>query len=192
MENKTQKAYSEIFALIKKHKDVCIIFDVDDLERKSKVHLFGLELKEKYGLNVDPKNINSTDWQRFGDYKTIGAWGEKHRRTISWSIDGRQPDNELLLQISFSTGAYIFGDGDYFNKDYPTDFFQKFWLELKSYNPDYIDEVNHGLYWKIENAKDIFNLFDDILNKYYALNNEDIKQRRIKKMEADLAQLKNT
>ena len=79
-----------------------------------------------------------------------------------------------------------------FDKDYPTAFFQKFWLELKTYKPDYIDEANHCLYWKLENAKEMFNSFDDVLKKYYDLNREDVKQRRIEKMKADLAKLEKS
>src|SRR5699024_2542344 len=114
--------------LLHKNKELCV-FDVNDLERKAKTHLFGLELKEVHGLNIDPKQVNSIDYQRFGD-KVIGLFGEKYKRTISWPVDGRQPEDEYLFTVSFPTGAYIFGDGGTFNKDYPTEFFQKFWLEL--------------------------------------------------------------
>lgn len=182
---KVKKAYDEILKVLHKHREVCV-FDVSDLERKAKIHLFGLELKEVYGLNIDPKQVNSIDWIRFGDYRAIGLWGEKHRRTISWSVDGRQPEDEMLLKIYFPTGAYIFGE------DYAVNFFQKFWLELKSFKPDYIDEANHSLYWRLDNAKDVFNLFDETLKKYYELNREDAKQRRIEKMKKELEQLENS
>ena len=60
MENKTkvEQAYLEILSLLRKYNDICN-FDVDSFETKSKHHLFGLELKEKYGLNIDPTRINS-------------------------------------------------------------------------------------------------------------------------------------
>lgn len=195
MENKTEltydqakKMYTETLKVLYKYKGVSV-FDVSDLELKSKLHLIGIELKEIYGLNVDCKNIRSFEWNKFGEYKTIAWWGDKYKRTISWPVDGRQPTDELLFSLKFPTGSYIFGDS--FNDDYPVDFFKQFWLELKSFNPDYIDEVNHALYWKIENAKIIFNSFEDIINKYHKLNHEDVKQRRIKKMEEELAKLKN-
>ena len=181
---KVKKAYDEIFKALHKHREICV-FDISDLERKAKTHLFGLELKEVYGLNIDPKQVSSFDYQSFGE-KKIGLFGEKHRRTISWSVDGRQPEDEYLFTVSFPTGAYIFGE------DYATDFFQKFWLELKTYKPDYIDEANHCLYWKLENAKDAFNNYDSVLKKYYELNKEDVKRRRIEKMKKELEQLENT
>lgn len=184
MKDQVKQSYTEIFNTLKMHKDVCV-FDIESLERKAKHHLFSLELQEDYGLNIDPKRVDSCDWMRFGDYKSIGWWGEKYRRTISWSVDGRQPEDELLLQISFPTGAYIFGG------DYPNDFFQKFWLELKSFNPDYTDEANHSVYWKVQNAKEIFNSFENILDKYRQLNREDFNKRRIAQMKEELEKLEN-
>lgn len=182
---KERKAYEEILKVLHKYGDICV-FDIESLEAKSKLHLFGLELREIHGLDLDPRDIHSLDWARFGEYRTIGMWGKKHRRTISWSVDGRQPDDEMLLQICFPTGAYIFGE------DYAVNFFQKFWIELKSFTPDYTDEVNHGLYWKLENAKDVFNSFDLLLKKYYELNKEDAIRRRIEKMKKELEQLENS
>lgn len=179
-----KKAYTEILKVVNKYKDECV-FDIDKLERESKLHLLGLELKEKHGLDLNPKEIRSFDWIEFGEYKKISWYGEKYNRKISWSVDGRQPEDEMLLVLKFPTGAYIFG------QDYPTVFFQQFWLELKSYNPDYTDESNHCLYWKIGNSKEVFNSFNGVLSKYYELNKEDIKQRRIEDMKKQIADLES-
>lgn len=176
-----KKAYDEVFDALYKYKDLCN-FNLSELERTSKYHLFGVELKEKYGLNIDPKKVSSLNYQKFGD-KGIGLFGEKYGRTISWSVDGRQPNDEYLFTISFPTGTYIFG------QDNPKEFFLKFWLELKSYKPDYEDEVNHCLYWKLENAKDVFNNYESILERYNALNIEDVKQRKINSLKAELDKL---
>lgn len=181
---KTKKAYDEVLEVLRKNKKICN-FDVKYLERKAKIHLFALKLKEVYRLNITPKEVNCLEYIHFGD-KSIGLYGEKYRRTISWSADGKQPTDEYLFVLNISRGAYIFGN------DYPEDFFQKFWLELKSYKPDYIDEVNNRLYWKLENAKDAFNNYDSILEKYYKLNKEDIKRRRIKKMKKELEKLESS
>ena len=182
MLNETTKAYEEIFEVINKYRDL-VIFDYNDLEQKSKYHLFGIELKEKYGLNIEPRDIRSLDWNRFGDYLSIGLFGEKYRRTISWSDDGKQPEDETMIYLSFSTGAYIFGD------DYPTELFQKFWKELKTYNPKYSDTTNKNLYFSLENGAKLFNEFKDILKKYYEINKTDAKERKIKKLQAELEKL---
>src|SRR3990167_5761290 len=150
MKEETQKAYEEILEVINKYRDL-VAYDYNDLEQKSKCHLFGLELKEKYGLNVIPRDIRSLDWNTFGSYLSIGLFGKKYRRTISWSDDGKQPEDETMIYLSFSTGAYIFGD------DYPTELFQKFWQELKTYNPKYSDTTNKNLYFSLENGAKLFN-----------------------------------
>ena len=181
-EHPSQKAYSDILKVLKKYKDLHA-FDIDDLERKAKHHLFGIELKEKYGLNIDPKKVNALDYNKFGEYGCICWYGEKYNRTISWSDDGSNPTDELLYKIGFSTGAYIFGD------DYPTDLFHKFFMELASYGPKYKDSHNKSLYFTLDSAADIFNNFSSILKKYYEWNKEDYKQRKIQKMKADLAKL---
>ncbi len=182
MKSKVEKAYSEILKVLKKNKDICV-FDVDDLEMKSKLHLFGLQLKEEYGLNIDPTHVRSLEYNKFGDDRVVGLYGEKYRRTISWSDDGTQPEDELLFHISYPTGPYIFGG------DYPTAFFEKFFLELKSYKPKYIDSANKGLYFSMDNAAKIFNDYYDILNKYNEENKKDIKKRKIRKMKEELEKL---
>ena len=181
---KTKQAYQEILDVIGKYKDI-IIFDFSELETKSKNHLFSIELKEKYGLEIDPKEVimPQYDYTNFSNERYIAWFGKKYRRTISWSDNDKQPEEEILFFLSFSTGAYIFGD------DYPTELFQQFFQELKSYKPDYSDTTNHNLYWKLENAKHIFNEYKNILNKYYELNKKDSKERKIKKLQAELEKL---
>lgn len=181
MEN-TKKAYEEILSVVNKYKDI-ICYNYNDLDSRAKTHLFGLELKEKYGLNIEPSEIRSLDYIRFGDYRGIGWWGEKYRRTISWSDDGKQPEDELLVWFGFSTGPFIF------DEDYPTELFQEFFLELKSYNPKYSDTTNRNLYFSIETAKDVFNNFPEILKKYYEKNKIDSKQRKIAKLKKELETL---
>jgi len=179
-----QKAYKEILKLLNKHKDI-LNFDVPHLERQAAYHLLGLELKQVYGLNIDPKDINNLEWNRFGNFSDIGKWGSKYGRTISWSDDGEQPVDETLLRISFPTGAYLFGD------DYPTEIFQQFFNEIKSYNPNYSDTTNKSLYWSLDSAAPVFNSFNDIYKKYRELNAEDIKLHRIKKMKEELEKLES-
>ena len=92
----TKKAYDEILKVLNKHKDL-ININIEDLETKAKLHLFGLELKENYGLNINPKEVKSTTYNIIGDYLRIYKVGANENSKISWSDDGRQPDKELLL-----------------------------------------------------------------------------------------------
>ena len=182
----TKKAYSQIIKLLNKHKDICV-FDIQDLESKAKCHLFGLELKELYGFNIEPKSIRSTSFNEFHGCLRLYKVGKDSNNSISWSDDGRQPKNEMLLNISFPTGAYIFGE-DY---EYQQELFGKFFNELKSYNPKYSDTANKTLYFSLDNAGVIFNSFPEILKKYHTLNRNDINNRKIYKLKKELEKLES-
>jgi len=62
-------------------------------------------------------------------------------------------------------------------------------LELKTYNPKYIDSTNKSLYFSLDNASEIYNAYDSIIKRYREENQEDFKQRKIQKMKEDLAKL---
>jgi hypothetical protein len=184
---KWKKAYQELLEVAEKYPNfgnMYSFYDIDKLREEAKKHLWAIELYEKYKVKLDHTRISSTDYINISDYLSLGYFGEKHQRTISWSDDGRQPENsELLLCIHFSTGAYIFGD------DYPKEFFQEFYEELKSYKPKYQDTTNKYLYFSMDNASKIFNDFDTILQKYWDKNKADAKKRKIAKMKEQLAEL---
>lgn len=180
---KVKKAYEEVIEVLEKNQELCL-YDISDLKRRAEKHIFGLELKHKYGLNIEPQEINYVDFYNDGRYRFIGMFGEKHKRTISASDDRKQPKDELLLQISFPTGAYIFGE------DYPEDLFDRLFSELKEYKPKYCDTINSKLYYPIESAKEVFNNFNDILSKYKNIYKQESKQREIEEMEKKLNKLK--
>lgn len=174
----TEKAYKEIFKVLDKYEGLHNI-DINTIKEKSQYHLFGLKLKDEYGFNIDPTKINSLGWTKLGEYISISKYDGVNRR-VSFPDDGRQPDNEYLLNISFPTGAYIFGD------HYPTEFFERFFQELKTYEPKFIDSANKSLYFSLDKAGKIFNEFDGLYKKYQVLNTEDFRKRKIIKMEQAL------
>ena len=47
----TREAYKEIFRVLGKYEGVCV-FDIQGMKRMADVHLYYLELKNKYGLNT--------------------------------------------------------------------------------------------------------------------------------------------
>jgi len=183
-------AYTEILNAVRKHGD-SVVFDASEMEHKANLHLLGLYLRDEVGMDIDPKTMASKGWHRFNDFVDIGMYGAAHNRTIPWSDDGRQPDNERLLRFSFSCGAYMFGHtgggGD--NDDYPTEFFQRFWNELLAFKPAYTDTPNHGLYFSMENAGPVFNSFDGILKKYIELNRLDAVERKKQRLREQLEKL---
>lgn len=179
----TKKIYDSILKIAKKNKDL-LNYDFQQLELNAKDHLFGLELKEVYGLEIDEKVIHNIKHQKLKNNVHL-TYIDSESTNISLEDNGKKPKGERLIKFSYPTGAYIFGD------DYPTIFFEKFFFELKSFNPDYCDTTNSTLYFKLENAKEIFNNYDAILKKYYKLNKEDFKQREIIRKQKELADLTN-
>lgn len=177
----TTAVYNSILKIVKENKDL-LNFDFSELELKAKNHLFGLELKEVYGLDINEKKINNIQYKELKSNVHL-TYIDSINTIISWEDDGKKPQGERLIKFSYPSGAYFFGN------DYPSDFFEKFWFELKSFNPDYCDSANHSLYFKLENAKDIFNNYDAIVKKYCELNKEDYKKREILRRQKELAEL---
>jgi len=175
-----KKAYQEILKVCNKYN----IEELAKIQYEMENKMYFIELEEKYGLKISNyiSNNSSKNFVRINEYLTIAIWGEEHNRTIC-NID-TQPIDEILLQISFPTGAYIFGD------DYPKEIFKDFFEELKSYNYKYIDKINDNLYFTLENSKDIFNNFNEIFKKYLEMYRNNYKQRQIEKLEKELESLK--
>jgi hypothetical protein len=168
---------------------------LSEIKVKAKNRVIRYEWEEKYGIKLpDDCNFAERSYYSFNDYCCISYYkdGVKDRdsgggRYISWSEGDKQPIDEWLYQVHFSTGAYIFGE-DY---DGQQQLFQEFFEELRTYKPDYEDLHNSCLYWKAENAKEIMSQFQNILKKYRDKNTEELKTRKIAKLEEELTKLKS-
>lgn len=185
-----RKAYSEILEVCEKYPNFSIFgfYDINEFRNRAKNHLLLIEWYEKYGLKLS-HDCNPVNYIHLGNYSDMMVFNdaelckeECRGRSISWPDDGRQPEDGWYYHLGFSTGAYIFGD-DY---DYQKELFQKFITELKTYNPDYCDTVNHDFYWKIENCKKIFDDFNSILQKYHNINKSELQERKVKKLKVEL------
>ncbi len=166
---------------------------LSEIRIKAKNRVIRYEWEEKYGIKLESR-FAEYDYLELSDHENILFFKDGYKdkqsgygRSISWSEDDKQPVNEWVYSVSFSTGAYIFGD-DYKGQQ---QLFQDFFEELRTYKPDYEDLHNHCLYWKVENAKEIISQFKIILNKYKDKNREELKVRKIARLEAELQELKN-
>lgn len=183
-----KKIYSEVLKVLKKHKDD-MVFSVDKLEEQANAHIFGVELKEKYGLNIDLKKIHDTNYIRVGDFRYIVSYIEaKNKLSCFHDIVREIGKFDYLFVLDFPMGAYIFS---YDNKEYPANFFAAFLQELRTYNPDFVSNITDTLCWRLENSKEIFNSFEGILDKYYELNEKRIARKNVVKLEAKLKKLKS-
>ena len=177
-----REKYKEVLVCLKKHQDLGV-GEIEKLISIIDARDFAAEIEEKYGVKTDHAKFCNRDYINLNTYVGIFKYGEGTRRSVSWSDDDTQPGDEYLYVIQFSTGAYIFGE------DYPQEIFNSFFVELKSYKPDFSDSHNHGLYWRLENAKTISENFDAVLKKYNEINREDAKQRKIQNLQKEIEKL---
>lgn len=151
--------------------------------------LYAIKLQEDYGIkniNVDMvKNAEPDVYVMIGEYAYIASMGKKYSRTVSWSADGRQPEDEIMFVLQFPTGAYIFGDS------YPKELFKDMWDEIKTYDFKYVDDVNSNIYFSLENAAPIANEFQNILQKYYKRFRDEANIRRAAELRRELEKLGN-
>jgi hypothetical protein len=172
---------------------------LSEIRLKAKNRVIRYDWEEKYGITLGSDcRLAEYDYCRIGgDYQMISYFKDgyaSHKdgigRNISWSEGDKQPVDEWVYSISFSTGAYIFG-GEYEGQK---KLFQDFFEELRTFKPDYEDLHKHSLYWKVENAKEIMSQFRlilirFILKKYVDKNREELKERKISKLKAELKSL---
>lgn len=163
---------------------------LSEIARKAKNEVIRNKFANEYGVVLDSSaRLAEYDYHKKSEYEYISWFNDGYKcnkehygRSIPWSEDDKQPVNEWIYSIGFSTGAYIFGQ-DY---DYQQPLFKQFFEELRTYKPDYEDLHNHYLYWKIENASKIYKEFYCILTKYKTLNQDELNSRKIAKLQAEL------
>ena len=139
------------------------------------------KMSEEFGIPV-PSHHTSTRYIDLDYHHALMVWGDNHQ--ITWPDDGRQPElGERLYKMSFSTGAYFFGDG------YPTETFRTFFDELKTYEPKYVDTANKVLYFTADKAGAAYKAFPVLLEKYKEQAEAEVKQKKREKLQAELAKL---
>lgn len=181
----TKAALQELLDVLQKHSDTFNSIHELDIEHSVIIEIQKCNVSEMFDIDLSKCYTYGNGYfkPKWDDYHYICIYGEKYNRTISWSDDGRQPEDEWLYQLSFSTGAYIFGG------DYPIETFNDFFGELKSYEPKYVDTANKCLYYTPDKAKAVYEAFDGIYEKYRSLVGEEMKKRRIETLKTELEKL---
>jgi len=178
------KAYKAILDVLTANEDH-LEHDID-VRYSLRNRIACLEISKEFGIEVDPdRHGNASSYLQLTDYQFILTMGSKYNRTIFWSNDGRQPEDERLYKICFPTGAYIFG------REYPQKTFKAFFDELKAYKPKYCDTANKSLYFTADKAAQVHKVFNETMDSYRALADEEVKQKKIDKMKAELEKLES-
>ena len=160
----------------------------DDLEGLLKTLSTVEKIKEKYGIDLIDKmfrSFNVTDISRFSANIYIGG-GDGYIGTFSeiYNSDKQPPSPQLLLKISHSTGAYIFGDY------YPKDLFNEFFAELQAKTKvEYVDILNHSLYYTLENVMESITIYKEVYKEYVEKNKENYKKVMIEQKKLELERL---
>lgn len=179
------ETYHKLYEIATANKELVdqgLFYQIErELEQVEKSIEFGMEL-EYAGHHYYRKRL------AYGREAIVTLYGESERRSISWSDDGRQPENEWLCCIAFPTGAYIFGD--LYQEQYPKKTFDLFFEELKSFCPAYCDTHNNNLYFTPNVARYVCESFKEIFERYKDMCQAEFDERRVRELEAELAKLK--
>lgn len=178
-------AYKALYEVAKQHGDLIEGSHLFSIEEKLK------ELELSVEFNIELHKSGTTWYTKYmgsGHDVNVGLYSEEQHRQISWSDDGRQPENEWLCVISFPTGAYIFGD--YLKGQYPLKTFNAFFEELKSFGTKYCDTNNHNLYYTSDVGYKVVEAFPAIFKKYKDMSQHEYERQRVKELKAELAKLK--
>lgn len=195
---KIKEAYTEILNVCDKYvNEECFsgyeFGDIEDMKKKAENHLILVEWFEKYGLEIPhDRNIRGYNYMKIDDHRYFSYFSNAKQekkngsgKYISWEDDGKQPKDEWLFEISFSTGAYIFGQ-DY---EFLVPLFQEFFLELKNFGAKYCDSYNHTLYFSLENSRDVYREYPNVYKKYQEKAFSLSKEIKIKKLQNELSKL---
>ena len=182
---KTKKNYIALLESLELHKD--LLESDSDLISLSTVEdkIFTRELIEDYGWSIPSYVEGNCRWFRLSEEFSAGTYGKDQGRTISWEDNGKQPNSEFLLCVSYSTGAYYFGE--YYDKKLFAEFFQ----ELVTFNPKYKDSENKALYFTKEVAGKLLEAYGGVKKKYQDRYNSEANSRKVQKLKEELSKLEN-
>lgn len=181
--SKAIEAYREILQAINNNDDIASQDSGIDIRDRLESRIELEEISEEFGINITNKDAQPGRIElSYGI--SITMMGDDHKRTISWSDDGRQPKNERLLCVGFPTGGYIFGD------EYPTKTFNAYFAELCEFGPKYKDSMNHYLYFDSSNSAIVYKAVKELYKKYQGLVKAELEEREIAALEVRLSKLK--
>lgn len=181
---KTIDAYKKILKVIEScAEDAHLDMRVLDLIQTLKSLTGREEIQENFGIDLSNCYDYHGTYFKVGYEQYIAKYGSDYNRTISWSDDGKQPEDEWLFVISYPTGAFIFGE------DYQQETFKQYFDELKGFEPKYVDTANHNLYYTADKAKAVYEKVDEVFKKYRAIAEENRKDSKIEALKKQLEEL---
>lgn len=149
------------------------------------------EYLDKYGVELKINNIMHSENIKVDErYAYISIYRIKGDERQYISNSDKQPNNELLMSFRHSTGSYMFGGGGWSSDEYydPV-LFQMYFEELKKYKYSYIDEINHHIYFTVDEGMKLYKNYKEICEKYQKLFDERRKKAKADKLREQLKEL---
>ena len=156
---------------------------LSEVQYKCEKFAIKFDFFDKYGVDLKIRNIFNEESIKIDDeYADIWI-----RRFNSGDIlnSEKQPNNELLMCYMHPTGPYRFGD------NYDDELFDMYYEELKKYKYSYIDELNHYIYFTIDEGMKLYKNYKEICEKYQKLYNERLKKAKADELRKQLEELEN-
>lgn len=178
--------YKQYKSLLKKVESYDFL-NSDDKERITdvlKYRIHAIEVSNIFGGIIEDDKYVAKDYCELEDCITVGIWNTKdNKRKLLIPDDGRQPNAEWMLSLSFSTGAYIL------SREYVVNTFNLFFQELKDLGAAFCDSTNHRLLFYPKDAKRVYEAYPILLQKYRELAVETSKKAKKERLERELKEL---
>lgn len=147
---------------------------------------------DKYGVDIKKDNIFNEENIKIDErYAKISIYKIRGDETSRILNSDKQPNNELLMVYSHSTGSYMFGGGGWSSDNYyDPELFDMYFEELKKYKYKYIDDLNHYIYFDLEEGFKLYKDYKNICDKYQKLFDERRNNAKVEKLQEELKRLK--
>lgn len=161
---------------------------------KDEVNKFKIkyDFLDKYGVDIKKDNIFNEENIKIDErYAKISIYKIRGDETSRILNSDKQPNNELLMVYSHSTGSYMFGGGGWSSDNYyDPELFDMYFEELKKYKYKYIDDLNHYIYFDLEEGFKLYKDYKNICDKYQKLFDERRNNAKVEKLQEELKRLK--
>lgn len=189
-----RKVIEQIYDLVKTFKRENYNNEENFLDKiKDEVNKFKIkyDFLDKYGVDIKKDNIfneeNIKIDERYARISICKIRGDETSRILN---SDKQPNNELLMVYSHSMGSYMFGGSWGSDKYYDSELFDMYFEELKKYKYKYIDNLNHYIYFDLEEGFRLYKDYKNICDKYQKQFDERRNNAKIEKLQEELKRLK--
>jgi len=174
MAQNLEEVYKELLDIYENNKK--LLAKDEPIFHGIKIKQHWLEINRRFGLNVNVWYGDlRMDYATYSNYATIIEVGNSCNIS-EFEDEWKKPiKGELLMQLRFSTGVYLFSSENY-NLDY---IFYQFFNELKELGAKYVCTASRRLYFSIEDAARVHEEFIKLYEKYKKMAEDEQKKQKL-------------